>query len=116
MPKGEIFHEVPTRAQCCPDCGKPFEEFPGTEDSEEIHVEVKVFRRVHKRKRYRPRCQCGAVFGIVTAPVPPKLISKGLFSIGFWVWVILEKFLFQHPFNRVREVLASRFSVEGSTS
>jgi transposase len=106
LPKEEKVHDVPKRDQRCPDCGKPFEEFPGTEDSEELHVEVKVFRRVHKRKRYRSTCQCGAVPGIVTAPAPPKLIPKGLFSIGFWVWLILEKFLFQRPFNRVKQVLA----------
>jgi transposase len=106
LPKEEVVHEMPKRDQRCPDCGKPFKEFPGTEDSEEIHVEVKVFRRVHKRKRCRPTCQCGAVPGIVTAPAPPKLIPKGLFSIGFWVWLILEKFLFQRPFNRVKQVLA----------
>jgi transposase len=106
LPKKEIIHDVPEKDRCCPDCGKPFEEFPGTEDSEEIHVEVKVFRRVHKRKRCRPTCQCGAVPGIVTAPIPPKLIPKGLFSIGSWVWLILEKFQFQRPFNRVKQVLA----------
>jgi transposase len=106
LPKEEIVHEVPVKDRRCPDCGKPFEEFPGTEDSEEIHVEVKVSRRVHKRKRYKPTCQCEAVPGIVTAPAPPKLIRKGLLSIGFWVWLILEKFLFQRPFNRVKQVLA----------
>jgi transposase len=106
LPKEEIVHDIPEKERRCPDCGKPFEEFPGTEDSEEIHVEVKVSRRVHKRKRYKPTCQCEAVPGIVTAPAPPKLIPKGLFSIGFWVWLILEKFLFQRPFNRVKEVLA----------
>ena len=42
----------------------------------------------------------------MTAPAPAKLIPKGLFSVGFWVWLILEKFLFQRPLHRVRQVLA----------
>jgi transposase len=41
----------------------------------------------------------------VTAPPPPKLIPKGLFSIGFWVRLLLEKFLFQRPLYRIRQVL-----------
>ena len=106
LPKEEIWHELPQEEQCCPKCSKCFEDFPGTEDSEEIHIEVRVFRRVHKRKRYKSTCQCGAVPGIVTAPCVRKLILKGLFSVGFWVWLILEKFLFQRPLYRVRKVLA----------
>ncbi len=29
---------------CCPDCGKPFDAFPGTEDSEVLEIEVKAYR------------------------------------------------------------------------
>jgi transposase len=106
LPKEEIVHELLPKERCCPDCGKPFEDFPGTEDSEEIHWEVRVVRRVHKRKRYKPTCRCGSVPGIVTAPAVPKLIPKGLFSVGFWVLLVLEKFLLQRPLNRVRKLLA----------
>jgi len=42
----------------------------------------------------------------VTAPVPAKLIPKGLFSTGFWVQLLLEKFLFQRPLYRIRQRLA----------
>jgi transposase len=106
LPTEEIIHDVPETEKCCPLCGEPFKEFPKTEPSEEIHIEIKVIRRLHKRKCYKPTCNCGAVPGIVIAPKPHKLIPKGLFSIGFWVWVLMEKFYFQRPFNRVREVLA----------
>ena len=106
LPEEEHVHDLPPKGKCCPGCGKPFEEFPGTEDSEEIHWEMRLVRRVHKRKRYKPTCQCGAVPGIVTAPPVPKLIPKGLFSVDFWVLLVLDKFLFQRPLNRVRKALA----------
>lgn len=96
---------MPREERRCPQCGKPFEEFPRTEDSDEIHREVQVVRRVHKRKRYKPTCRCGVAPGIVTAPVVPKLIPKGLFSVGFWVWLILEKFFLQRQLYRLRRVL-----------
>jgi transposase len=47
--------------------------------------------------------------GIVTAPVVPKVIRKGLFSTGFWVQVLLEKYLFQRPLYRIGQ----RLSLEG---
>jgi transposase len=80
--------------------------FPGTEDSEQIEWEVVFYRRIHKRSRYVPTCDCQVVPGIVTAPGPPKLIPKGLFAISFWVRLLMEKFLFQRPLHRVRQVLA----------
>jgi transposase len=105
LPQEVILHELPAKERCCPNCRLPYEEFPGTEDSEEIQWEIHVTRRVHKRKRYKPTCQCDVVPGIVTAPPVPKLIPKGLFSVGFWVLLILEKFLLQRPLNRVRRLL-----------
>lgn len=106
LPTEEVLHGLPQDQQRCPRCAKPFEDFPGTEDSDEIDWEVRLVRRVHKRARYRPTCQCRAVPGIVAAPPPPKLIPKGMFSCGFWVRVLLEKFLFQRPLYRIRSVLA----------
>jgi len=101
-----VVHDLPEEQRRCPHCGKPLVAFPGTEDSDEIDWQMDVLRRIHRRTRYRPNCDCQAVPGIVTAPGPVKLIPKGLFSIGFWVQVLLEKFLFQRPLYRVRKVLA----------
>lgn len=102
----EIRHSLPIEEQCCPICGKSFLVFPGTEDSEEIHWEVRLVRHIHKRDRFKPDCDCGAVSGIITAPPPPKLIPKGMFAGDFWANLILEKFLFQRPLYRVRQMLA----------
>ncbi len=106
LPTEEIEHPLPADQQHCPSCGLPLEALPLSEDSEEIHWEVRVIRRVHHRRRYRPTCRCKVLPGIVTAPVVPKVIRKGLFSTGFWVQVLLEKFLFQRPLYRIRQRLA----------
>ena len=101
----EIVHTLPPDQKKCPRCSRPFRIFPGTEDSDEISWEVVLVRRIHQRVRYQPTCDCGAVPGIVTAPGTAKLIPKGLFSIAFWVRLLLEKFLFQIPLYRVRQKL-----------
>jgi len=106
LPTEEVIHELPESKRICPKCGKPFADFPGTEDSEEIDYEERVFRRVHRRKRYRRTCQCERVPGIVAAPAPPKLIPKGKLSIGLWVHLLLAKYLDQQPLHRTLGRLA----------
>ena len=102
----EIPLDLPEDKRCCPACGKALRPFPWTEDSEEIHWEVRLLRRVYRRTRYLPACKCGVLPGIVAAPLPPKLIPKGMFSTEFWVRLLMQKFLFQHPLYRVRQALA----------
>ena len=106
LPSEEEVHDLPEDQQRCPRCGKPFGLFPKTEDSELIEWEIRLFRRIHKRRQYMPTCDCEAVPGIITAPCPPKLIPKGMFATSFWVRLLMEKFLFQRPLYRVRKVLA----------
>jgi transposase len=116
LPSEEISHDLGEGETSCPACGKPLESFPGTEDSDEIHWEVRFVRRTHKRKRYRAPCGCGAVPGIVTAPCPPKLIPKGLFSCEFWVEVLLNKFLHGMPLYRIIKMIeAENLSVSQGT-
>ena len=109
LPAQIIPHELPEEERFCPICGLPFEEKSDTEDSEEVHWEVILIRRIHKRKRYKRTCQCKGLPRTITAPVPPKLIPKGMFSTGFWVQLLLEKYLHQRPLYRIRQAL----SIEG---
>ncbi len=106
LPTEEVEHGLPADQQHCPQCGVPLESIASSEDSEEIDWQVRLVRRVHKRRRYRPCCDCRVLPGLVTAPVVPKVIRKGLFSTQFWVRVLLEKYLFQRPLYRMRQMLA----------
>ncbi len=90
----------------CPKCGCPLHEDPrlGTDDSETIEIEVKAYRRKAKKKKYKKGCQCEDVPGIVTAPGPAKLIDKGKLGISVWGHLLLEKYLYQRPINRLLEL------------
>jgi transposase len=101
LPAIEEDHDIPKSQQGCPLCGLPLVSFPGTEDSEQIEIEVKAHRRIIKRKRYKTTCSCGALPGIVTAPPPPKLIPKGIYGISVWVSVLLDKFVSLRPTYRL---------------
>jgi transposase len=101
LPAREDVRELSEAERCCPKCGKAAAEFPPSEDSEVIEIEVKAYRRVIRRKRYRPVCDCAYLPGIMTAPVPARLIAKGLLGISVWVEILLAKYLYAQPTNRL---------------
>jgi transposase len=96
---------VLVKAQC-PECGLALKEFAGTEDTQVLEIEVKAYRRVIHRHRYSPTCQCGCVSGIVTAPSPARLIARGKFGISVWTSVLLDKFAYGRPSQRLLQDLA----------
>ena len=89
----------------CPECGLAFKEFAGTEDTQVLEIEVKAYRRVIHRHRYTPTCQCGCISGIVTAPSPARLINRGKFGISVWTSVLLDKFAYGRPSQRLLQDL-----------
>lgn len=101
LPAVEEIVDVSDDDKLCPTCHEPLAQFPSTDDSEVVEIEVKAHRRVIRRKRYRRTCRCPDVPVIVTAPSPPKLIPKGAFGVSFWTLVFIDKFLFQRPTFRL---------------
>ena len=85
----------------CSECGLSYADFPGTEDSEVIEIDVKAYRRKICRRRYRKTCQCPGARGIVTAPPPARLIPRGKYGISVWVLVLLSKFSYGQPTHRL---------------
>ena len=107
LPVVEEVYELSEEEKRCPQCGLPVKEFPGTEDSEELEIEVRAYRRRIRRKRYTPSCRCGKLPGIITAKGPSKLIAKSRLGISVWAMILLEKYLYQRPIARLLESLKS---------
>lgn len=103
LPEEEEVVDLCEDEKACPCCGLPFEPFPETEDSEVIEVEVRGYRRRIRRKRYKPTCTCPDCAGIITAPVPGKVILKGVLGVSAWVQLLLDKFLYYRPTCRLLE-------------
>jgi transposase len=104
----ERIEVVEIDAPQCPRCGLELNVFSGTEDSEVLEIEVQAYRRVIRRRRYRPTCDCGCVPGIVAAPAPPRLIERGKFGVSVWASVLLDKFLYGRASHRLLQDLADR--------
>jgi transposase len=101
LPGEQEFHDLAEQDKKCPCCGLPFESFPGTEDSTVVEINVRAYRRVIHRRRYKPSCSCPINRGIITAPGPAKLIPKSIFGVSVWVELLLDKYLFYRPTYRL---------------
>jgi transposase len=98
---------IPADQQHCSRCGQPWQSFPGTEDAVLLEIDVRAYRRVYRRRRYRPTCACGTHPGIITAPPPPKVIPKSHLGLSVWVTLLLDKYQFSRPTYRLLEDLRS---------
>ena len=100
----EQVHDLPDEQRRCPRCGQPYE-LLGEDVSEQVSWRVRVWRVVHRRRKYARRCRCRWP-AVVTAPGPPKLIGRGLFSTEFCVNLLVAKYALGLPFHRVIAMLA----------
>ncbi|MFT4543448.1 MAG: transposase [Planctomycetota bacterium] len=61
---------------------------------------------MHKKKRAKYACR-KCTDGVTTAPVPARVIEKGILSAGFLAHVIGERFQFHMPYYRLEKKYAS---------
>jgi len=90
------FPEIPT----CPKCGKHYI----TDESKEaeiVEVEVKAYTRKIIRCCMKKGCSCKGVPNAIAAPMPPKVIPKSPYGISIWEAVLLNKFRYCQPTNRL---------------
>jgi transposase len=100
LPVREEFLELPPEHCVCPRCGQPWLRLSDTEDSEQIEIEVRAYRRVIHRRRYQRTCTCAGP-RTRTAPSPPKLIPKGRYGLSVWVEILLDKYFSYRPTERL---------------
>jgi transposase len=100
LPVREEFVDLPPEQCVCPDCGQPLRLRSDTEDSEQIEIDVRAYRRKIRRRRYERTCTCKGS-RTCTAPPPPKLIPKGRYGISLWVEILLDKYFTYRPTERL---------------
>jgi transposase len=108
LPVTEEFCELPEDRRVCPQCGLLFAPI-NTEDSEQIEIHVRAYRRLIRRRRYQRKCRCRNCPRTITAPPPPKLIPKGLLGTSVWEEILLDKYSSHRPTER----LLSHWALQG---
>src|SRR5215210_3279266 len=100
LPVVEELRELPEEQRVCPRCGAALAP-SDTEDSEQIEIDVRAYRRRIRRRRYRRACICSNCPRTFTAAPASKLIPKGLLGVSIWVEILLEKFSGHRPTERL---------------
>jgi transposase len=101
LPIREQTLDLSEQQRLCPHCGKPLKAC-GTEDSEQLEIEVQVYRRVSHRRRGQRTCDCPGL-RTVTAAAAPKLLPRSLLGVSVWVEILLDKFDSYRPTQRLLE-------------
>ncbi len=101
LPAREQVLDLPEADKLCPSCGQPLKAC-GSEDSEQIEIEIVVFRRLIQRRRAQRTCDCPGP-RTCTAPPAAKLIPKSLLGVSVWVEILLDKFASHRPTQRLLE-------------
>jgi len=99
LPVREETVALPEAERRCPTCGLPLVAC-GTEDAEQLEIDITVYRRVTHRRRYQRTCPCPGQ-RTWTAPQVPKLIPKGRLGVSLWVEILLDKFASHRPTERL---------------
>ena len=100
LPVVEELRELPEDQRVCPRCGA-FLSPSDSEDSEQIEIEVRPYRRLIRRRRYRRTCSCSNCPRTFAAAPAPKLIPKGLLGVSMWVEILIDKFSSHRPTERL---------------
>jgi transposase len=101
----EEIHDVPAEERVCACCGLEFE-FLGSETSEQVDWQVMITRVVHRRLRYRRRCECPGHRTVIALPAPNP-IPKGRFTPSFLARLLYEKYVLGLPVHRIVRALAA---------
>lgn len=84
----------------CPGCGKPYVPY-GPCQAEIIEVEVKAHKRIISRSCMKQGCRCSEFPAAITASMLLKLIPKSPFGNSIWEAILLTKFFYSQPTNRL---------------
>ncbi|MDH5625252.1 MAG: IS66 family transposase [Nitrospira sp.] len=92
----------------CPRCGAAATPAWGSDDAQVLEIEVRAYRRIVRRRRYRPACRCGCLPAVMTAAAPAALWPRNKLGISVWVELLLSKFLYAQPTSRLLQDWAER--------
>ncbi len=107
LPRKETEIDVSESEMHCPECGKERKRI-GKEVTQELErIEVTYVHRIVRIKRACPDKTCPG--GAVTAPLPGRVIDKGILGPGFIAHVIYERFGNHMPYYRLEQ----KYKAEG---
>jgi transposase len=89
---------------CCAECGEQWSQV-NTQESDEVCVQVRAYRRRHRRKKYGHFCKKKGHWVTKTAKGPNRLFPHSTYGISFWVFLLVGRYGLHIAVNRLRLML-----------
>lgn len=101
----EVQHDVSPEKRTCSCCGKPYRRLGSSNRSKMIELVQQLFQVVDTGHKYVKDCPCdeGSKPRIVAADPPARLYPRALLGPMLWADILVEKFLFQKPLQRISQ-------------
>lgn len=100
LPHSNEWYDFSEQVPRCSKCGKDY--IPDeSRQSEIIEVEVKAHKRIIIRSCMKKGCSCKGAPNTIIAPMPPKVIPRSRYGNSIWEAVLLTKFHYCQPTNRL---------------
>ena len=98
----------PPPEECaCARCGQLYAP-NGAEESTLVEIEVKAYKRVINRPRFRRTCECASSPMEVSAPPVPRLFANTLYGISVWACFLFERYACFRTLNGVAAWMSER--------
>ena len=94
-------------ACACACCGQPYAP-NGAEESTLVEIEVKAYKRVIGRPRFRRTCECASSPMEVSAPPVPRLFANTHYGISVWACFLFERYACFRTLNGVAAWMSER--------
>jgi transposase len=102
LPHIRIPHDVPEAEKICSCCGGPKTRIGEDESRELDFIPARLEVKVHVLPKYAcPKCRDG----VISPPVPPKVVPGGIAGVGLVSFVIVSKFADHLPLYRLEDIL-----------
>ena len=100
-------HNPPSDARVCRGCGSPYTA-NGAKESALVEIEVRAYRRVIRRPRWRRTCGCASSPLEVSAPPVPRLFARTPCGTSVWSRFLFERYACLRPLHRVSAWLSDQ--------
>ncbi len=100
-------HNPPSDARVCRGCGSRYAA-NGAEESALVEIEVRAYRRVIRRPRWRRTCGCASSPAEVSAPPVPRLFARTPYGTSVWSRFLFERYACLRPLHRVSSWLSDQ--------
>ena len=93
-------HDPPADERACRQCGQAYAR-NGDRVTEIAEIEVKAYKRVVNRSRWRRSCTCESSPPEVSAPPVPRLFPNTPYGTTVWSRLLFERYDCMRPLNRI---------------